>query len=216
MPATSARWSASAWLLFRGDAAAPALVPGGTLGASQAGVRLLYRLSGKSGPLVRMSGRVYAPLRQRSGAEAAIGIDWQPVRHVPVFLLAERRQALGDSGRSAFSLTLYGGRSADLPLGFRLDSYAQTGIVGFRSRDLFVDGAIQVRRPVGPVGPVEIGAGAWGAAQPGAARLDIGPQISARLPVERANLRVSADWRFRIAGDAAPGSGPALTLGADF
>ena len=59
-----------------------------------------------------------------------------------------------------------------------------------------------------PVGPVEIGGGAWGAAQPGAARLDAGPQSSYRLPVRRANLRLAADWRFRVAGDAAPGSGP--------
>jgi hypothetical protein len=210
---TVARWTASAWLLARRETASPILTPGGTLGGSQAGGRVTYRLSGEEGPLVRLSGRVYVPLRQTSGAEVAVGLDWQPINRLPLYLLAERRQALGDNGRSAFSLTLYGGRSAQLPLGVRLDSYAQAGIVGIRSRDLFVDGAVQFRRPVGPV---EIGAGAWGAAQPGAARLDIGPHISVRLPTERAHLRLSADWRFRIAGDAAPGSGPALTLGADF
>lgn len=211
--ATVARWTASVWLLARREAASSILAPGGTLGGSQAGGRITYRLSGDEGSLIRLSGRAYVPLRRTSGAEVAIGLDWQPVARVPLYLLAERRQAMGDEGRSAFSLTLYGGRSAQLPLGVRLDSYAQAGIVGFKSRDPFVDGAVQLRRPIGPV---EIGAGAWGAAQPGAARLDIGPQISVRLPIERANLRVSADWRFRVAGDAAPGSGPALTLGADF
>lgn len=164
-------------------------------------------------PLVRLSGRAYLPLRQASGAEAAIGLDWQPAPRLPIHLLAERRQALGEKGRSAFSLTVHGGASAQLPLDVRLDGYAQAGVVGTRSRDLFVDGAVQLRRPLGPV---EIGAGAWGAAQPGAERLDIGPHVSLRLPIERANLRLSADWRFRVAGDAAPGSGPALTLGADF
>jgi hypothetical protein len=212
-PVTAARWTASAWLLARRETASSILAPGGTLGGSQAGGRITYRLSGEEGPLIRLSGRAYVPLRRTSGAEIAIGLDWQPVARLPLYLLAERRQALGDDGRSAFSLTLYGGRSAQLPLGVRLDSYAQAGIVGIKSRDLFVDGAVQLRRPVGPI---EIGAGAWGAAQPGAARLDIGPQISVRLPIERANLRISADWRFRVAGDAAPGSGPALTLGADF
>lgn len=211
--ATVARWTASAWLLARRETASSILAPGGTLGGSQAGGRVTYRLSGEEGPLIRLSGRAYVPLRRTSGAEVAIGLDWQPINRLPLYLLAERRQALGDDGRSAFSLTLYGGRSAQLPLGVRLDSYAQAGIVGIKSRDLFVDGAVQLRRPVGPV---EVGAGAWGAAQPGAARLDIGPQISMRLPTERANLRVSADWRFRVAGNAAPGSGPALTLGADF
>jgi hypothetical protein len=211
--ADRSRWSASAWLLVRRDAVTPTLAPGGSLGGSQAGARLLYRLGGDNGPFIRLGGRIYAPLRRAAGAEAAVGIDWQPVRRLPLFLLAERRQALGDEGRSAFSLTLYGGASADLPLGIRLDGYAQTGVVGLRSRDPFVDAAVQLRRPVGPV---EIGAGAWGAAQPGAARLDVGPQISVRLPARRANLRLSADWRVRIAGNAAPGSGPALTLGADF
>lgn len=211
--ADRSRWSVSAWLLVRRDAATPTLAPGGTLGGSQAGVRLLYRLTGDNGPFIRLGGRIYAPLRRVAGAEAAAGIDWQPVRGLPLFLLAERRQALGDEGRSAFSLTLYGGGSAELPLGIRLDGYAQTGVVGLRSRDPFIDAAVQLRRPIGPV---EIGAAAWGAAQPGAARLDLGPQISVRLPAQRANLRVSADWRVRIAGDAAPGSGPALTLGVDF
>jgi len=207
------RWSASAWLLLRRDGATPVLVPNGTLGGSQAGARLTYRLSGDGRPLVRLSGRAYMPLRQTAGAEAAIGLDWQPIRRAPLYLLAERRQAVGDEGRSAFSLTLYGGGSVQLPFDVRLDSYAQAGVVGTRSRDLFVDSAVQLRRPLGPV---EIGAGAWGAAQPGAARLDIGPHVSMRLPIERANLRVSADWRFRVAGRAVPGSGPALTLGADF
>ena len=82
-----------------------------------------------------------------------------------------------------------------------------------RARDLFADGAA---RGGVPLGPVEIGGGVWGAAQPGAARLDAGPQMSLPLPAAGANLRLSADWRFRLAGDAAPGSGPALTLGADF
>jgi hypothetical protein len=100
-----------------------------------------------------------------------------------------------------------------LPGGLRGEAYGQAGIVGARSRDLFVDGSA---RATIPVGPVEIGGGAWGAAQPGLARLDAGPSASYRLPVRGANLRVQADWRFRIAGDAAPGSGPALTVAADF
>jgi hypothetical protein len=32
----------------------------------------------------------------------------------------------------------------------------------------------------------------------------------------RNNVRVHADWRQRLAGNAAPGSGPALTLAGDF
>ena len=206
------RWSSSSWLYVRREGGA-ALAPGGTLGGSQMGTRLLYRLNRDSARPLALSGRLYAPLRRASAGEAAVGIDWRPLPRLPLHILAERRQALGEAGRSAFGLTLYGGGSARLPAGLRLDGYAQTGIVGLRARDLFVDGSLRV---TAPVGPVEIGAAAWGAAQPGAARLDAGPQVSFRLPGEGVNLRLSAEWRFRLAGDAAPGSGPALTLATDF
>jgi hypothetical protein len=36
------------------------------------------------------------------------------------------------------------------------------------------------------------------------------------MPVGRAGIRASAEWRFRVAGDAEPGSGPALTIGTAF
>jgi hypothetical protein len=203
------RWSASAWVLLRGERGGAALAPAGTLGGSQAGARILYRL----GDGLSLSARAYLPLRRRQGAEAAAGLDWQPAAAIPVAILAERRQAFGREGRSAFSVILHGGASRALPDGLRLDAYAQAGIVGLKSRDLFVDGAARVSAALGPV---EVGAAAWAAAQPGAARLDVGPALTYRLPVARAHLRLEADWRFRLAGDAAPGSGPALTLAADF
>jgi len=202
------RWSGSAWVLLRDDRGQAALAPGGILGGSQVGARILYRIGGG----LALSGRSYAPLRL-GGGEAAAGIDWRPWPLLPVHLVAERRQRLGSTGRSAFALTLYGGASGRLPAGLRGEAYAQAGIVGLRSRDPFVDGSVRIGLPLGPV---EAGGGAWGAAQPGAERLDAGPWIAYRLPVRRADLRLQADWRFRVAGDAAPGSGPALTLAADF
>jgi hypothetical protein len=203
------RWSATGWLLVRRERGGAALAPGGTLGGSQAGARLSYRLGGG----LALSARAYLPLRRTAGAEAAAGLDWRPLAAVPVNILAERRQALGGEGRSAFALTLYGGGGRALLRGLRLDAYGQAGIVGARSRDLFVDGAVRVSARVGPV---EVGASGRGAVQPGAARLDVGPAISYRLPVRGANFRIEADWRFRVAGDAAPGSGPALALVTDF
>lgn len=53
-------------------------------------------------------------------------------------------------------------------------------------------------------------------AQPGVERLDIGPEIRLRLPVGQGGLRLSAEWRARIAGNARPASGPAITLITDF
>ena len=202
------RWSFSAWAFVR-EGGGPSLAPGGMLGGSQAGARLRYRIS----PAVSLTARLSTP-RRTAGAEAAVGIDWRPSPRLPLRLIAERRQKLGRAGRSVFALTAYGGVS-DAPLGrFRLDAYGQAGVVGADRRDLFADGAGRLSLPLGD--GVKIGAGAWGAAQPGAARLDLGPSASLSLPAGAANVSLSLDWRLRVAGDARPGSGPALTLTTDF
>jgi hypothetical protein len=209
LPRRPGRWSGSAWLLARDDFGQPSLAPGGTLGGSQAGGRLLYRLDRHWS----LSARAYLPLRRPAGAEIAVGVDWRPFASIPVSLLAERRQAIGNEGRSAFSVTAYGGFSRAIGKGFRVDGYAQAGVVGLRSRDAFVDGSV---RAVATLGRLEVGGGAWGAAQPGASRFDVGPSISYRLPLARTAVRIEADWRVRIAGDANPSSGPALVLATDF
>jgi hypothetical protein len=61
-----------------------------------------------------------------------------------------------------------------------------------------------------------VGAALSGGAQPGISRLDIGPEIQVRLPLPQGGARLSVEWRERVAGDALPGSGLAITLGADF
>ena len=78
-------------------------------------------------------------------------------------------------------------------------------------RDLFIDGAATVSRPL--FGRISAGFGVWGGAQPGVARLDVGPRISLRV---RRNVYAHFDWRQRLAGSAQPNSGPAVTLAADF
>lgn len=80
-----------------------------------------------------------------------------------------------------------------------------------KSRDLFVDGAVAVTRPL--FGKYSGGFGIWGGAQPGLARLDVGPRLTMRM---RKNVKVHLDWRQKIVGNARPGSGPALTLAGDF
>jgi hypothetical protein len=207
------RWSGSAWLFLRDEGEA-GLAPGSTLGGSQAGARLAYRLNGDAARPLSLSGRLYLPLGSPRGSEVAVGLDWRPVAALPINLLAERRQRLGREGRSDFSLTIYGGGERRVLGGrVRVEAYGQAGVVGVEERDLFADGAV---RASVVAGHLELGAGAWGGAQPGASRLDIGPQASVRLPVGRSSIRVSAEYRFRVAGDAAPASGPALTIAADF
>jgi hypothetical protein len=152
-------------------------------------------------------------VRRTAGAEAALGVDWQPSRRLPLHLLAERRQRLGREGRSAFGLTLYGG-VGDASVGrLRIDGYAQAGLVGARSLDAFADGALRLSLPLGRA---RLGAGAWAAAQPGVSRFDLGPQASLRLPVAGRTITVAADWRQRLAGNARPGSGPTVTFATDF
>jgi hypothetical protein len=208
------RWSGSVWAFFReGDGAA--LAGGGALGGSQIGARLTYRLSGDiAGPLA-VGVRLYAPARRASSSEASLGLEWTPSPRVPLRILAERRQALGTDGRSAFALMVHGGVDDMAVGGFRLDAYGQAGVVGAGSRDAFADGAARLSVPVGD--RVELGAGVWAAAQPGAARLDVGPQASLRLPsVAGSAVELRVDWRLRAAGAAGPGSGPSLTLATGF
>jgi hypothetical protein len=207
------RWSASAWLFARAAAQA-GLAPGGSLGGSQAGARLFYRLAGSPERPLGLSARLTAGAAGR-GAEAALGIDWKPLARLPLHLLAERRQAMAKSGRSDFALAAYGG-IYDAPLAgrLRLDVDAQGGVVGIRTRDLFADGSARLSLPLG--GRFKLGAGAWAAVQPGLGRVDVGPQASYRLSAGPAALRIDAQWRWRVAGNARPGSGPALVLSTGF
>jgi hypothetical protein len=133
---------------------------------------------------------------------------------IPVWITAERRQAVGKygGGRSDFALFMEAGLyQQPLPWDFALDGYLQGGVVGIKARDLFVDGAVTVSRPV--YRQFSAGFGVWGGAQPGLYRVDAGPRITMRV---RNNLKVHVDWRQKLAGNARPGSGPVLTLAGDF
>ena len=197
---------------------APTTLGQGLLGGSQAGVRAAWRLDRDGRAEVYV--RVVSSGRLGDGVEGAAGLSVQPVRGLPVRLSVERRQQLvGRGGRSAFAALASGGvGDVPLPLNFRLDGYAAAGVVGVGRRDLFAEGSATVRRPIVEVGPVEIdaGAGAWAAVQPDLERVDVGPSVSARWPIGELRPRLSVDWRQRVAGDAAPQSGVAVTLAADF
>lgn len=210
------RWSASAWAFWRRGESSQ-LAAGGLLGGSQAGARIGYRLNRDVDRPLSISARVYAPVDRPEGSEAALGLEWKPIAALPVRILAERRQAIGPEGRSAFALMAYGGiDDVKLVGGVRLQAYGQAGVVGARSRDLFADGVAAAEFPVDRAGRLRIGAAVWGAAQPDISRIDVGPRLSLHIPVEGSNVRLSADWRMRVAGNASPASGPSLTLATDF
>lgn len=203
------RWQVSSWALLRGAPNPQSLATGGTLGGSQAGARVLYSFTRSLAASVRTS----SPIGGSSGAEIAAGVRWAPLRSVPVAITAERRQSISRfGGRSDFALFVEGGLyRRPIPLDFRLDGYFQAGIVGIRRHDLFADGQLAISRPVW--GRFSAGLGVWGGVQPGLYRIDAGPRISMRV---RDNIYAHLDWRQRLAGSAAPASGPALTLAADF
>ena len=106
--------------------------------------------------------------------------------------------------------------------GFRLEAYVEAGAIARRAADGgvegFGDGAARLTRPIARVGKLrlDLGAGSWGAVQRGARRLDVGPTMGIVAPLGRKSMRLTLDWRERVAGDARSGSGPALSLGTDF
>lgn len=198
------RWSGDAYVFLRRQGPA-GLAPGAQLGGGQGFARLSYRLdeAGRRAATARVSRAT--GVRQ---SEAAVGLRGAIAPGVA--MTVERRIALDAGGRSAWAAFAAAGVAGRTVGPVVVDGYAQAGLVGARRRDMFVDGAMRAGRAVGVA---RVGLGLWGAAQPGAARLDGGPYASVRLP---AGLSLAVDWRVRVAGDARPGSGLAMTVAAGF
>ena len=206
------RWSGSAWLIARGGGGvAVPFAP--QLGGSQAGARITYAL-GES-RRIALAARVSTALAMKQ-REAAIGLDWRPTA-LPVHFFAEQRIAIDGARGGPAAGVIAGLPPTRLPAGFALEGYGQAGAIARDGGEGFVDAAARALRPIATRGHarIDLGAGLWGGAQRGAARLDAGPVASLILPVARP-VRLSLEWRQRIAGRARPGSGPALSLGTDF
>lgn len=202
------RWSGSAWAILRPDGRATPFVS--QLGGSQAGGRLAYAIDGarRLALYARVSTAIDSPQR-----EGAVGVDWRPTR-LPIHLIAERR--IGIEGvRSGTAIGAVGGIGPTPIAGpVRIEGYAQGGMIVRERAEGFVDGSLRFTLPVAT--RLDLGLGVWGGAQQGASRADVGPTIGLSLPVAGRGVRLSADWRQRVAGDARPGSGPAVSLGFDF
>lgn len=220
----TARWSGDAWLLLRDGSKGFTLpagpVPSAAYGASQAGAVLRYRLDPVSARRPELYVRATTALHRPRGEELAAGFAIRPLAGVPVAALVEGRATRIVSGtvvRPAAALVTEL-PPADLPLGLHGEAYAQAGYVGGRYATGFADGQGRIeKRIVSASGwQLRAGAGAWGGVQKGARRIDVGPTATLDLPLGSASGRLAADWRFRIGGNAAPSSGPAITLSAGF
>lgn len=221
------RWSVDAWGFWRqGSDAAPisqGRVP--IYGASQVGAILQYRIDPGNARDPRLYARAYRALVRRGESELALGASARPLPRVPVRLFGELRVTDGafrtEARPAAFAVSELPAQA--LPLGTRLEAYTQAGWVGGEDATLFADAQTSLTREIGQVARasgdamrLSLGAGAWGGAQKGAHRVDLGPTLRLDVTLGAVPARVSLDWRERVAGDAAPGSGAAVTLSARF
>ena len=217
------RWSLDSWVLWRrGSTSAPSgglLIP--SYGASQAGAVLRFQLAPGSAMRPNAYLRTTAALNGSNEREVALGLALRPIARLPVSLQGEARytstpgaHALRPAVLAVTELPPFG-----LPMGMRGEIYGQAGYVGGKFATGFADGQLRLDHRLVQLGKADLrlGGGAWGGIQKGASRLDAGPSLTIGQPLGGpASIRLGADWRFRVAGKAAPGSGPAVTLSAGF
>ena len=227
---TAPRWSGDGWVLVRrgqrlsaGGLAAASGFP--SYGASQAGGVVRFALAPGSARAPQAYVRVSRALGGFDEGEVAAGLSARPFASVPLRLLGEARVQRGSGGtrvRPAVSLVSEL-PPLRLPLGIAGEAYAQAGYAGApvgarRGATPFFDVQAVADRRLASAGPAELrlGAAAWSGGQEGAARLDLGPRASVRLDLGATRSRLALDWRFRVAGNARPASGPTVTFSAGF
>lgn len=223
---TGKRWSFDQWLLMRGASGAVATAPGAaSYGGSQAGAIARYRLGRgeqhDSFAYVRTSLAINAPGRDK---ELALGFGVRPLRRLPLRVLAEAR--VYDSSSGPVRLRPVVTVVTELPWqnlagGFRAEAYGQAGYAGGLGPTAFFDAQAVVDHSIAKATrlrrDVRIGAGIWAGGQKGAVRFDAGPRVSMPLDMgDGMSARIALDWRLRVAGNANPASGPALTIASSF
>jgi hypothetical protein len=153
-------------------------------------------------------------LRER---EYSAGVRWQPMASVPVHVTVENR--FRHDRPDAIAAFVAGGHQIGaLPMDFTLDAYGQAGMVSGAGGGKFGDVQMQMLKPVSTHkhATLSAGVGAWAGGQSDVMRVDIGPSVRAELRAGSTQLRLDASWRFRVAGNARPGDGPAVTLSTSF
>jgi hypothetical protein len=226
LAAAAPRWSGDAWVLVRRGSGGLAAASGSpSYGASQAGGVLRYALAPGSARAPQAYLRVSRALGGFAEGEAAAGLSVRPFAGVPLRLLGEARvqRSAGASHVRPVASLVSELPPVRLPLGIEGEAYAQAGYAGapFGAKGgatPFFDVQAVADRRLASAGPAEfrLGAGAWSGGQKGAARLDLGPRATIRLAAGPAASRLALDWRFRVAGNARPASGPTLTFSAGF
>lgn len=221
------RWSLDGWTFWRQGSDSAAISQGRVpvYGASQAGAVAQYRLRPRSGHDPRIYLRAYSAQVQGGESEVALGLSARPLAGIPLRLAGEARYteaafftAVRPAGYLVTELAPF-----RLPLGIQGEAYGQAGWVGGPGATWFADGQANALRPVGFINRLSnnalrlsLGAGVWGGAQKDAQRLDVGPTMRLDMKVGKVPTRVGVDWRHRVAGEASPGSGLAVTVSTGF
>lgn len=218
------RWSLDAWALLRRDntdaPSSPGALPG-TYGGSQAGMVLRYALR----PSSPYQPRIYLRSTSAKGSvgenTVALGLSARPLPRFPVVAAVEARLTDQDGTRryQPVAMAVTELPPFPLPWGLRGEAYAQAGYVAGKFATPFADGQFRADRALFRLGSAQarLGGGVWAGAQKGAGRFDAGPSATLSMPLGRGLYgRAAVDWRFRVLGNAAPGSGPAVTLSAGF
>lgn len=214
------RWSMDLWALWREDTTTPLTSGRPSYGRSQVGAVLRYRLDPDSSHAPQLHLRATRAMAGARESDLAAGASARPIPSVPLRFAAEARVSETDRGTelraAAFAVTEL--PPIELPAGLRTEAYLQGGYVTGEFATPFVDGQARITRELAGSDTFRLTAGgaAWGGAQEDAERLDIGPSAGVSFRIGQARGRISADYRFRVAGDAEPSSGPALTLTAGF
>ncbi len=197
------------------------LAAGGQYGGGQSGIITTFALQNPDsfGQPQRLAILVRAAIAhdRLDQRELALGVRWRPVKELPVSITAERR--LRHDQRDAFAVYAAGGvDDMQLPLQLRMAGFAQAGVVSGKDAGAFFDVLARADRNIVRLKGISLhaGAGAWAGGQRDATRVDIGPSLRTDIVIKTARFRLNADWRFRIAGNASPTNGPALTLSTSF
>ncbi|MBB4631293.1 hypothetical protein [Sphingosinicella soli] len=221
------RWRMEAYSLIR-EGTSGLLGDRPLLGGGQSGARIGYTIDPLSRRPVEVFARAAIAHDRINGSErsmqTAIGAAWMPRGRQGPAISAERLLAAGGDARSAWSLRVSGGgwHTADDRMPFDLSAYVEAGVVGARSRDGFAGGQALALYPLTTEGRFRtgIGTGLWGSLQDSGngstSKLEIGPAAQLTRQLGTGTIELRGEYRFRIAGEAAPGSGPAVTIATRF
>ena len=227
LKALTRHWRFGLYAFLRDQSGGDPLSAAPLLGGSQTGSIVGYTVN----PLGRRRVTAFARLTTGSDAsgaidpetsEAALGVRLDPFARLPVHVAIERRFALGSWAVNAWAARIAGGtqgqaRIGRLPLDW--DAYGEGGIVDFADPQPYVGAQGRLLTPILHMGRLQLdgGAGAWGSAQDAfvtSHQFDLGPTL--RFRHDRWPVSAALDYRFRVIGNAQPGSGVAFTLAGEF